>query len=91
MGNNESDSRKSLEKVRKRKMTGRDFLIQECDEKLWDEDFNDEANGFAKDYYEANSYLEDYKKILKANLPTLYHVEDTWENYDNSKYYKLAI
>ncbi len=27
-------------------------------------------------------YLADYEHILGADVPSLYHVADTWENYD---------
>jgi hypothetical protein len=71
----------SLEKVRKKQMTGREFLLEECDEKFWDEDLNEEGNAFAKSYYEPYVYFSDYEKTFDK-YPTLYHVEDTWENYE---------
>jgi len=30
---------KALQAIRDRTMTGRDFLIRQCDEKFWEEDF----------------------------------------------------
>src|SRR5262245_2804454 len=77
-----NESPASLAAVRARQMTGRQFLFKECDEKFWDEDLSDEGNAFAKDYYESNRYLEDYEVALAGDLPTLYHVEDSWQNYD---------
>jgi dihydrofolate reductase len=81
------ESQASVERVKKRAMTGREFLFKECDEKFWDNDLNDEGNAFASWYYESegdhiSNYLEDYEAALGRDLPTLYHVEDTWENYD---------
>ena len=64
------------------RMTGREFLMGECDEKFWTIDLNDEGNRFARDYYETNRYYDDYGDTLASGLPTLYHVEDTWENFD---------
>jgi len=81
------ESAASLAAVRARQMTGRQFLFKECDQKFWDEDLNEEGNAFAKDYYDSNNasgfrYDEDYDQIFGAGLPTLYHLEDTWHNYD---------
>ena len=78
-------SQEALAAVRDRRQTGREFLLSMCDETLSDEDLNDTGNAFAERYYEEEgegSYLDDYERELAANLPTLYHVEDSWENYD---------
>lgn len=77
------ESPEALFAVRARQMTGREFLFQECDEKFWDIDLNGEANEFAQYYYDGQSqYFEDYETTLAEGLPTMYHVENTWENYD---------
>ncbi|QDP85235.1 hypothetical protein FNJ88_06560 [Chryseobacterium sp. SNU WT5] len=81
------DSKESLEKVKNRKITGRDFLIKECDSKFWDEDLNEEGNKFAKYYYanqEYGDYILDYEKAFN-NYNNLYQVDDTWSNYDKIK------
>ncbi len=79
-------SAESLAKVRGRKMTGREFLAENCDDKFSQEDLNDEGNAFAHFYYEAEDddgqYFEDYQRVLARGLPTIYHVADTWENFD---------
>jgi hypothetical protein len=74
----------SLAAVRARQMTGRQFLFRECDEKFTDADLSDEGNAFARYYYGDPEwhYLKDYDRVLASNLPSTYHVEDTWENYD---------
>lgn len=71
-----------LEKVRKREITGTDFLFTNCDEKFWSDDLNSEGNAFAAFYYASNRYLEDYNNVLGADVDSLYKVEDCWENYD---------
>lgn len=78
------ESLEELAQVRERKMTGREFLIKICDEKFWEEDLNGEGLAFVKFYYEAEGYryYVDYEETLAQNLPSIYHVEDTWENYD---------
>jgi hypothetical protein len=66
-------------------MTGREFLMQECDEKLVDFCLNKEGNAFAQAYYERDGpggYVSDYAELFVADLPSLYHVEDAWANYD---------
>jgi hypothetical protein len=48
---------------------------------------NAEGNAFALDYFEFNTgkYLEDYERLLGRKLPSLYHVPNTWKNYDTLK------
>ena len=80
------ESKQSLDRVRAREMTGRDFLFKECDEKFWESDMNEECTAFALEYYSGEDgyglYLTHYENALAGELPSLYHVEDTWENYD---------
>jgi hypothetical protein len=82
----QEDSAPSLAAVRARQMTGRQFLFRECDEKLWEADFNDEGSAFATAYYQTSnqdfSYHADYGRIFEDVLPGTYYVEDTWQNYD---------
>ncbi len=75
------DSVEAVEKLKSREITGRDFLINECDEKFWAEDLNEEGEAFT-DYYYDEFYYEDYEKTLGTDLPNLYYVENSWENYD---------
>jgi uncharacterized protein YbcV (DUF1398 family) len=67
-------------------MTGRDFLFQVCDEKFWESDLNEQGLAFTNYYYAVEDgsslYFEDYDAALVNDLPSLYHVEDTWSNYD---------
>jgi hypothetical protein len=73
----------SLQLVRERKMSGREFLMKNCDGKFWEEDLNDVGNAFAKSYYNReDGYFEDYFDILGDSLPSIYYVEDTWENFE---------
>jgi hypothetical protein len=80
-----AESVESLSAVRERRMTGREFLEKECDEKFTAEDLNEEGNAFTASYYEKEGpggYLADYEEALGEGLPTLYHVQDTWENFE---------
>jgi hypothetical protein len=54
---------------------------------MWDgyleEDmFNEEGNEFSVYYYQSGWYRKDYQEVLANDLPSMYHVEDTWENYE---------
>ena len=91
------DSMPALKQLQAREITGRDFLVTQCDEKLWDDDFNAQGLAFAKDYYENetafadeyNDYMQDYCEVFNRHAAnngfeyaSTYHVENTWENYD---------
>lgn len=54
---------------------------------LWDgylghELFSKEGNMFTYYYYAGGLYRRDYTDILSNDLPSLYHVKDSWENFD---------
>jgi hypothetical protein len=74
------ESQEAVEEVRSRRMTGAEFLISQCDEKLTDEDLSDLGNEFARQYYE-ETYFDDYCAEFEE-ADTAYHVEDTWENFE---------
>ena len=65
-----------------REVTGRDLLITKLDEKFFDQLLTPEGQEFTKSYYETNGYANDYDMVLGGDLPTLYHVANTWENFD---------
>jgi hypothetical protein len=57
---------------------------------LWDgylghELFNSKGNLFTYYYYGGGVYHSDYQQILVKNLPSLYHVQDSWTNYEKIK------
>ena len=68
--------------LHREEITGREFLSNQCDEKLWEDDLSEEGNAFAKAYYETNRYYSDYEAALGTGLPSLYHIEDSWQNYE---------
>ena len=54
---------------------------------IWDgylgyELFSEEGNLFTYYYYGGGLYRKDYELTVCQNLPSIYHVKDTWENYD---------
>lgn len=75
------DFPEELTSLLERRRTPGQFLIECCDEKFVDEELNDEGNAFAEAYFQ-DQYLTDYENALAVDLPTCYHVADTWENFD---------
>jgi hypothetical protein len=75
-------ARDSLPLLRERKITGRQLLFSELDEKLFSALLTKVGKDFTRDYYDTDCYIGDYADALGGSLLTLYHVEDTWENYD---------
>ncbi|BDD05117.1 DUF7832 domain-containing protein [Aureibacter tunicatorum] len=54
---------------------------------IWDgylgfELFNEVGNLFTNYYYGGGLYHRDYRENLANILPSIYHVEDTWDNYE---------
>lgn len=54
---------------------------------IWDgslsyELFSSEGNMFTSYYYAGGLYRSDYHNVLVKGIPSIYHVEDTWPNYD---------
>lgn len=81
------DSQEELQQVIARQITGRDFLIDMCDETFCDEDLNDKGCEFAEFYYapDDSPYFDDYLSAFEKTEKTLYEVENSWENYDKLK------
>ena len=82
-----------IDEVKARRMTGAEYLISICDEKLYDEDLSVIGNKFAKAYYEYTkhtkfskayaNYMQDYLMVLNNGAEEdSYSIEDTWHNYD---------
>ena len=66
----------------KRREMGATILSELWDGYLGYELFNKEGNMFSYYYYGGGLYRSDYEKMLAGDLPSLYHVEDTWPNYE---------
>ena len=77
----EEESAEALSLLKSRKITGCQFLIEQCDTKFWEEDLSPEGNEFSKFYYEQH-YFDDYVNTLAQELESEYYIEDTWENFD---------
>jgi hypothetical protein len=73
-------ARDALPRLKQRRITGRELLFSELDEKFFAGLLTKVGKDFTRDYYDA--YIGDYAAALADELPTVYHVEDSWENYD---------
>jgi hypothetical protein len=73
-----------IEKLRSRRVTPGQFFLEACDGKFTDDDLNDEGNAFTEEYFESEhgSYMDHYDRLLAEGLPSVYHVQDTWSNFD---------
>lgn len=71
-----------IQLFKERKITGAQ-IFEVTDGALLLDDISEIGNRFALYYFniDTGEYLKDYENILGANLPSLYHVQDTWENY----------
>jgi len=80
-----------IPKLQSRSMTPGAFFLAACDGKFTNEDLSEEGNAFAEWYFdfESGNYLADYEKAIGQGLPegrdSLYHVVDSWENFDKLK------
>lgn len=72
----------ALAAIRARQLGGREFLARHCGGQLGESELNATGNAFAHDYYDSELYFKDYAETLAAGCPSLYHVDDTWANYD---------
>lgn len=52
---------------------------------LASEYLNRRGNSFTRFYYASGLYRQDYEEVLGRDLPSIYHVADTWPNYDKLK------
>jgi hypothetical protein len=68
-----------VRRLQARTITPRQYFLKRCYSKLREEDFNERGNRFAAAKYDdflrdVESYFDDHE--------SLYHVGDTWENFD---------
>lgn len=82
-----NDLHAEIHEFTKRELTGAQLFQRCCDGTLLPEDLSDAGNRFAMDYFEFEhgQYLPDYAETLGADLPSIYHVADNWDNYEKIK------
>ncbi len=82
-----SDFEDDIRDFKSQELTGAQIFERCCDGVLMLEDISEPGNRFALHYFDFDKgqYLVDYETLLAKGLPTMYHVEDTWENYKKLK------
>jgi hypothetical protein len=67
-----------------REITGAQLYEKACDGVLLLEDLSERGNRFALHYFEFSMGLFplDYNSTLCRSLPSIFHVADTWDNYN---------
>ncbi|MBP6115904.1 MAG: hypothetical protein KBC57_12760 [Neisseriaceae bacterium] len=78
-----------LAKVRARTLSGRDFLLNLAEGQFLSDDLSPTGLAFTQAYYQDEAqegygqYMVDYYTALNVlKLPSLYHVLDSWHQYD---------
>jgi hypothetical protein len=76
-----------INSFRQQQHTGAQIYQSCCDGALMLEDLNETGNRFALAYFnfDTGEYLSDYEATLGMDVPTIYHVKDTWSNYQKLK------
>jgi hypothetical protein len=69
----------------KRKEISCTILSEIWDGYLSSEFFNKHGNMFTYYYYASGIFRSDYENTLVKGLPSIYHVTDSWENYEKMK------
>ena len=72
-----------IERFKAREVTGPQ-VYADWDGCLIDDMLSADGNAFSAAYFdfERGLYLRDYQELLSDGLPSVYHVADSWENYD---------
>jgi hypothetical protein len=69
-----------IEAVRAGTVSGRDFVMEHLDGKLWPADLSEEGQAFAEVQYD--EYLSDAGELaVTLELDNVYYIEDSEENY----------
>ncbi|WP_028589577.1 DUF7832 domain-containing protein [Paenibacillus massiliensis] len=76
---------KEIDLVKRGDMTGAEFFRVQWDGVLTSRELTDEADDFAREYLNIHNDVytaEDFMNVLADSLPTIYHVEDSMENFN---------
>jgi hypothetical protein len=76
--------------LKTRSVTPGRFFRDACDGQLTDEDLSEDGNAFAAVYYlttadkpaTAIDYFADYQDCLMDKVASVYHIADSWANFD---------
>ncbi|MGC7559731.1 hypothetical protein [Pasteurella sp. PK-2025] len=71
--------------LKNREITGVDFIIKCCDNKISSDDLNDTANKFAEFYYSSDKYFDDYVDLSDPNKDSIFLEPNSWDKYSEVK------
>ena len=74
-----------LKRMQQKNITPGKWFMETLDEQFTDDVLSDVGNEFTSNYYnnpETGQYYRDYIVVLAANAESIYHIGDTWENYE---------
>lgn len=71
-----------LERLKRREMTGRDYVVDHLGGALEADHLTAEGQAFAERYLASGQYLAEYTAAVAGGLPSPYHVEDSWDVFD---------
>lgn len=76
-----------IQDFKNKKLTGSQIYETCCDGVLMLEDIGELGNRFGLQYFDftTGQYLKDYEDTLAKDLLSMYHVNDTWDNYKKIK------
>ena len=82
-----SDHEVEINGFKRQELTGAQIFELCCDGVLMVEDISEIGNQFGLPYFDFDSgnYLADYEQTLGQNVPSLYYIQDTWDNYRTLK------
>lgn len=81
-----ADEINDIEAVKNEKMSGTDFLMNNCDGVLSREDLSDDILEFVDLYYDAH-YLKDYCECMENELHrTVLRIGFSWEDYNDFRH-----
>ncbi|WP_310601533.1 DUF7832 domain-containing protein [Anaerosporobacter sp.] len=81
-GDGEDFFKEDLKLVKERKMTGKEFLTDNCDEVLSRGDICEEVLEFVDRYY-IDKYMADYSDFVEEKIKkSVYGIAFSWEDYD---------
>lgn len=78
------ESKEAIQEFLDKKITCVKLYEEQQDGVFTSDDVNEKGFKFTKDYFdfETGKYLIDYEETLATNLPSLFNVQDTWENFE---------
>ena len=79
-----SESKEALQHFLEKKITCVKLYQDQLDGVFTSNDVNEKGLNFTRTYFdfEKGQYLTDYEQTLALDCPTLFHVQDTWENFE---------